>query len=106
MSGKSLVKHQKKRDCHVIVMLLLDRAVRQLWRSFLPGHVIASKILQLVNCVPSVFVDGSGVRAQNARAGVPDDLGDEDRRYTCLGQSTRERVPQVINPKKFQPGIL
>jgi hypothetical protein len=43
--------------------LLLDRALGQVQRSFLPGYVVASKVFQLANCVPSVFVDGTGVKA-------------------------------------------
>jgi hypothetical protein len=41
--------------------------------------MIASQIFQLANCVPSVFVDGAGVGAKDARAGVPNELRHEDR---------------------------
>ena len=40
--------------------------------------MMAPQDFQLVNCVPSVFVDGTGLGAKDTRAGVPDDLRHED----------------------------
>ena len=67
---------------------------------------MAPQDFQLVNCVPSVFVDGTGLGAKDTRAGVPDDLRHEERRYTRLGQPTRQRMTQVIDPEILQPSIL
>jgi hypothetical protein len=61
--------------------------------------MMAPQDFQLVNCVPSVFVDGTGLGAKDTRAGVPDDLRHEERRNTRLRQPTRQRMTQVINPR-------
>ena len=83
---RSASKALKPPDYHEIVILLLNTAARRLFRMLVPRIVLTSQILQLIDRILLVFVDGAGVGAENAGAGVPDDLRHEYRRYPCSAQ--------------------
>jgi hypothetical protein len=61
--------------------------------------VIGSQIFQLVNGVPSVFVDGPGVSAEDCCAFVADYLRYKEGRHAGMGQPGRERRSKIVNPE-------
>ena len=42
------------------------------------GYMIIAEAFELVNRIPSVFIDGASVGAEDTRAGVSDNLRHED----------------------------
>jgi hypothetical protein len=51
---------------------------------------------------PFVLINRLRIRLENIWTGVAHDLGDKDRRDTCLCDATGECVPEVVNPRMLE----